>query len=84
MAAGDPAQVDDVVLLHVPVLSQQRPEVGAAHGEHEAVGREQVLLSGWPARQGHVGQLLPHDQLLDKQEEALVMVVPFQKKFVLS
>ena len=84
VTAGHPTQVDDVVLLLVPVLSQQRPEVGAAHGEHQAVGGEQLLVLGRAARQGHVRQLLPHDELLDQQEEALVVVVPFQKKFVLG
>jgi len=75
-------EVDDVVLLLVPVLRKEGPEVGAAHRQHEGVGGEQLLLLIVPTGESHVSELLPHDQLLHQEEEGLVMVVPFQQEFV--
>lgn len=79
---GHTVQVDDVVLLLVPVLRQEGPEVGAADGQHEGVGGEQLVLLIVPTGKGHVSELLPHDQLLHQQEEGLVVVVPFQQELV--
>lgn len=77
MPGGHSIEMDDVVLLLVPVLGQQGPEVRAADGQHERVGGDELLVILPGAGEGHVGQLLPHDQLLHQQEEGLVVVVPF-------
>lgn len=83
MTGRDTIEVDDVVLLLVSVLGQERPEVGAADGQHERVGGDELLVIRPDTGERHVGQLLPQDELLHQQEEGLVVVVPFQQEFVL-
>jgi len=75
VAARHPAQVDDVVLLLVTVLSEQRPEVGAAHAEHEAVGGEELLVLGFVSGFPYWGRRPPFPIHINLDKYVLVSAV---------
>ena len=47
------------------------------------MSRQKLLVLIVSTCKGYISELLPHDQFLHQKEERLVVVVPFQQKFVL-
>ena len=77
MARVDVLQEDDRVLVRPS--SQDLPEEGRANAEHQLVRLEDLVSAG----QRHVRQHLRRAEVLHDAEEAVVMVVPFQKELFL-
>jgi len=84
MSRADPVEVDDMVLLLVPVLAQQPSEVRRADREHEGVCRQKLVVGAIPTSKGDICQLFQLDKLLHKDEERLMMIVPLQQKFFIG
>lgn len=74
-------EVDDMMLLLVPVLAQQPSEVRGADREHKRVCGQKLVVGAISTSKGDICQLFQLDKLLHKDEERLMMIVPLQQKF---